>query len=179
MKLLRKASIPVATLLMLAANTASQREMRDAMWVAWIGAILIVLAGVLCVGRRWMYFVFPVGVAALLFLFGVAHNYGQAADYFGHRPEGNELAAFINMKWLREYGAEGPYWLAVDVIYFIASCVAGWLYGTWSMLVPGAVSPASQTMAPPKRPLIRKPFKIVLWVVFAVIIIGMIFGGSR
>ncbi len=176
MTLLRKASIPVAVFLFLAVNAGNQEQIHENIWVGLFGAALIVFAGALCVGKRWMYFVFPVGAAILLFLFNLARAYSQATDYFGHRPVGNELAAFLNTKWQSEYGAQGPYWLTIDIIFFVASGVGGWLYGTWSMLVPGAVNPPASIVAQPKQALIRKPFKIMLVILAAVILFAMIFG---
>lgn len=177
-KVLRKVSIPIAAFLLLAANATSQQEIRENMWVAWLGAALIVLAGLLCVGKRWMYFLFPLGVAILLILFSVANNYLEFAEYIGHRPDMHELAAFMIVKWQKEYDVEGPYWLAVDILCFIASYVAGWLYGSWSMLVPGAIKPA-QVASTPSVTKVRKPFKIMLWVLAAVILLGMLLGKSR
>lgn len=177
-KLLRKFSIPVAAFLLLAANVANQQEIRDNMWVLCVGGALIVLAGALCVGKRWMYFVYPLGIASLLVLFGVANNYAQFAEYFGHPPDSHDLMTFILVKWQRDYDVDGLYWLAADILYFMASYIAGWLYGTWSMLVPGAAKPGPVTSAPSVTK-IRTPFKVMLWVVVAVILLGVLFGGSR
>lgn len=177
-KLLRKFSIPVAAFLLLAANVANQQEIRDNMWVLCLGGALIVLAGMLCVGKRWMYFIFPLAVAFLLSLLSIANNYAQFAEYFGHKPNLHELAAFMILKWQREYDVEAPYWLTVDILHFVASYMAGWLYGSWSMLAPGTVKPA-QVASGPTVTKIRKPFKIMLWVVVAVILLGMLLGKSR
>jgi len=65
-KQLRKGIVPVIAFLVLAVNTTSQQALRDNMWVALLGAALIVLAGLLCVGKRWMYFIFPLGVSILV-----------------------------------------------------------------------------------------------------------------
>ena len=120
MKQVRNALIPAAAFLILAANASSQQQLRENLWAAWLGAALIVLAGLLCVGRRWMYFVFPLWVAILILKSG--------------------RALFDPT----EYGERGPYWLSFDILYFVASYVAGWLYGTWSMLVPGTVTSAGE-----------------------------------
>ncbi|MGB6595801.1 MAG: hypothetical protein WBE70_01655, partial [Candidatus Acidiferrum sp.] len=93
-KILRVASIPVAALIIIATNATSNQSLRENLWVGWLAAALIVLAGLLCVGRRWMYFVFPLGVAVLLLLLGLAYNYSDATGYFGHRPSADELSAW-------------------------------------------------------------------------------------
>jgi hypothetical protein len=126
-----------------------------------------------------MYFVFPIGVAILIFLTSLGCDYLRAADYLGHRPEGNELAAFINTKWQSEYGAQGPYFLALDGLYFLTSYIGGWLYGTWSMLAPGAVETAAYVAPPSKVTEIRQPFKIMLWVLITAIVLSMLLGRSR
>ena len=177
-KLLRKLSIPVATFMLFAANTAGQQDIRENLGVLCLGGALIVLAGMLCVGKRWMYFIFPLAVAFLLSLLSIANNYAQFAEYFGHKPNLHELAAFMILKWQREYDVEAPYWLMVDIVYFVASYIAGWLYGSWSMLVPGTVKSA-QVASAPSVTKVRKPFKIMLWVFVAVILLGMLFGRSR
>ena len=55
--LLRKRIIPVLAFVLLAAKTTSQ--LNDHLWTAWLGAALIVLAGLRGAGKRWMYFVLP------------------------------------------------------------------------------------------------------------------------
>jgi len=120
----------------------------------------------------------------LLVLFNVANNYAQFAEYFGHPPDIRDLITFILVKWQKDYQDVGPYWLEVDIVYFFGSYIAGWLYGTWSMLVPGSAKAGPVVSAPsvasaPSVTKIRKPFKIMLWVVVAVILLTVLFGGYR
>jgi hypothetical protein len=139
-KLLRAASIPLAALLIAITNAASNDFLRENLWIGWLAAGLIVLAGLLRVGRRWMYFLFPLGVAALVFLLSILSDYRLAADAFGRRPDLNEAVMWvISVKW-REYEPNGPYFLSLNILFFVASYVAGWLYGTWSMRLPSAVT---------------------------------------
>src|SRR5208282_858223 len=102
-KAFRTGSIPLAALIIIATNATSNQTLRENLWVGWVAASLIVLAGLLCVGRRWLYFVLPFAIAVLLLLLGLAYNYSEATGYFGHRPSAEELSAWLtSVKW-REY----------------------------------------------------------------------------
>jgi energy-coupling factor transporter transmembrane protein EcfT len=160
-KLLRQTIIPIIAFLVLAANTASQQTLRDMRWAVWLGAALIVLAGLLGVGKRWMYFVLPFAVLIFFLILNLWHSYSEATAFFGHRPEHSELAAFIINKQQREYGAKDPYWLTIDVLYFISSYNAGWLYGLWSMLEPGAAQLALKSGTGPVKVGVTEGFRIL------------------
>jgi energy-coupling factor transporter transmembrane protein EcfT len=77
-KLLRQGIIPVIAVLVLAVNTASQQTLRDIRWAVWLGAALIVVAGLLGVGKKWMYFVFPFAVSIFFLIFNLWRNYSEA-----------------------------------------------------------------------------------------------------
>ena len=161
MKLLRQGVIPVIAFLVLAVNTASQQTLRDIRWAVWLGAALIVVAGLLGVGKRWMYFVFPLAVSIFFLILNLCRNYSEATAFFGHRPPWREFATFFINRWQREYGAQDPYWLTIDVLYFTSSCSAGWLYGLWSMLEPGAVQLALKSGTGPVKVGVTVGFRIL------------------
>ena len=161
MKLLRQGIIPVIAFLVLAVNTASQQTLRDIRWATWLGAALIVVAGLLGVGKKWMYFVFPLAVSIFFLIFNLWRNYSEATAFFGHRPPWSEFATFFINRWQREYGAQDPYWLTIDVLYFTSSYSAGWLYGLWSMLEPGAVQLALKSGTGPVKVGVTVGFRIL------------------
>jgi hypothetical protein len=180
--LLRKRIIPVLAFVLLAAKTTSQ--LNDHLWTAWLGAALIVLAGLRGAGKRWMYFVLPPVASTLFLIFILWHSYATATSFFHHRPAWSEFAAFVINKWQREYGIHDPYWLTIGMLYFISSYNAGWLYGSWSMLEPGAARLAPNSGAGPitvgvaegtgpKQPLIQQPFRILALILAGLFLLSL------
>lgn len=161
MKLLRQGIIPVIAFLILAVNTASQQTLRDIRWAVWLGAALIVVAGLLGVGKKWMYFVLPFAASIFFLIFNLWRDYGEATAFFGHRPPWSEFVTFFLNRWQREYGTQDPYWLTIDVLYFTSSYSAGWLYGLWSMLEPGAVQLALKSGTGPVKVGVAMGFRIL------------------
>jgi len=153
--------IPVIAVLVVAVNTASQQTLRDIRWAVWLGTALIVVAGLLGVGKKWMYFVFPFAVSIFFLIFNLWRNYSEATAFFGHQPPWSEFATLFIKRWQREYGTQDPYWMTIDALYFTSSYTAGWLYGLWSMLEPGAVQLALKSGTGPVKAGVTVGFRIL------------------